>query len=67
MPGVNLLDAAAVARRPAIFGECFTHNAVDLDDPAAGLTLPLGHRDGLEADRARSRAMSATGLSSCST
>jgi arylsulfatase A-like enzyme len=37
MPGIDLLDAAAVARRPAVFGECFLHDAVDLDDPAAGL------------------------------
>jgi uncharacterized sulfatase len=38
MPGVDLLDAAAVARRPAIFGECFHHDAVDVENPAAGLT-----------------------------
>ena len=37
MQGVNLLDAAAVARRQAIFGECFTHDAVDIDDPASSL------------------------------
>jgi arylsulfatase A-like enzyme len=37
MPGVDLLDAAAVARRPAIFGECFLHDAVEVDEPAAGL------------------------------
>jgi uncharacterized sulfatase len=37
MQGVNLLDDAALARRKAIFGECFTHNAVDLDRPAANL------------------------------
>jgi uncharacterized sulfatase len=37
LPGVNLLDAAAVARRAAIFGECFTHNAVDLRRPASSL------------------------------
>jgi uncharacterized sulfatase len=37
LPGVNLLDAEAVRRRPAVFGECFTHNAVDLNDPAKSL------------------------------
>ena len=37
MQGINLLDAKAVDRRKAIFGECFTHNAVNLDDPAANL------------------------------
>jgi uncharacterized sulfatase len=37
MPGINLLDEAAARSRPAIFGEVFTHNAVDLDRPASGL------------------------------
>jgi uncharacterized sulfatase len=37
MQGVNLLDAKAVAARHAIFGECFTHNAVDLGKPASSL------------------------------
>lgn len=37
MPGLNLLDAAAVARRGAIFGEVFEHNAVDIHDPAKNL------------------------------
>ena len=37
MPGINLLDEQAVKNRPAIFGECFTHNAVDLREPAANL------------------------------
>jgi uncharacterized sulfatase len=37
MPGVNLLDADAVARRQAVFGECFSHDAVDVDDPASSL------------------------------
>ncbi len=37
MQGVSLLDDAALASRKAIFGECFTHNAVDLNDPAANL------------------------------
>ncbi len=37
LPGLDLLDAAAVAQREAVFGECFTHDAVDLDRPASGL------------------------------
>lgn len=35
--GINLLDRTAVLGRPSIQGECFTHNAVDLDRPAANL------------------------------
>jgi uncharacterized sulfatase len=34
LPGLNLLDGSAVAARTTLFGECFTHNAVDLNDPA---------------------------------
>jgi uncharacterized sulfatase len=37
MPGINLLDKKAVADRKAIFGECFTHNSNDLNNPAASL------------------------------
>jgi uncharacterized sulfatase len=37
MSGLNLLDDAAMAGRNSIFGECFTHNAVDLDVPAKSL------------------------------
>jgi uncharacterized sulfatase len=37
MPGLNLLDEKAVAGRRSLFGECFTHNAVDLHKPAANL------------------------------
>ena len=37
LPGVNLLDDAAVARREAIYGEVFLHTARSLDDPAANL------------------------------
>jgi arylsulfatase A-like enzyme len=37
MQGINLLDAPAVGSRKAIFGECFTHTAVDLNRPAASL------------------------------
>lgn len=36
LPGVDMLGPA-VTKRNAIFGECFTHNAVDLNNPAASL------------------------------
>jgi len=36
-PGINLLDAKAVRARKVIYGECFTHAAVDLNHPAANL------------------------------
>jgi uncharacterized sulfatase len=37
MQGINLMDAKAVAKRKSIYGECFTHNAVDIDHPSANL------------------------------
>lgn len=37
MPGLNLLEAKAVAARTAVFGEVFEHNAVDIRNPAANL------------------------------
>ena len=37
LQGVNLLDPQAVAAPPAIFGEIFTHNAVDILDPRSSL------------------------------
>jgi uncharacterized sulfatase len=37
LPGINLLDDNAVAQRRVLFGECFTHNAIDLDRPDASL------------------------------
>jgi arylsulfatase A-like enzyme len=37
LEGINLLDAKAVAGRPAIFGAVFTHNAVDIHDPVSSL------------------------------
>jgi uncharacterized sulfatase len=37
LPGVNLLDDAAVTARKQVFGECYTHTIVDLDDPAKSL------------------------------
>ncbi len=42
MPGVDLLDDAAVTARDAVFGACFTHDAIDLDVPAAGLRWRWG-------------------------
>ncbi len=37
MQGLNLLDEAALKERKAIFGEIFTHNAVDIHRPASSL------------------------------
>ena len=37
LPGVNLLDDEATAARRQVFGECYTHTLVDLDDPARSL------------------------------
>jgi uncharacterized sulfatase len=37
MQGASLLDSDALARRTAIFGEVFTHSAVDIHRPAANL------------------------------
>jgi uncharacterized sulfatase len=37
LPGVNLLDPQAVAGRGQVYGACFTHTLVDLDDPAQSL------------------------------
>jgi uncharacterized sulfatase len=37
MQGINLLDAQARAHRHVIFGECFEHNAVDINNPASSL------------------------------
>lgn len=37
MPGINLLDDAAVTARKTLYGECFTHNFVDLNVPASSL------------------------------
>jgi uncharacterized sulfatase len=42
MQGVNLLDERAIDAREMIFGECFTHNAVDLHNPAANLRWRWG-------------------------
>lgn len=37
LPGVNLLDDEATAARRQVFGECYTHTLVDLDEPARSL------------------------------
>jgi uncharacterized sulfatase len=37
LPGLNLLDTKARTARKTIFGECFTHNAVDLHEPSSSL------------------------------
>src|SRR3954464_10431302 len=37
MSGIDLLDESAVKARSTIFGECFTHTAVDLSKPASSL------------------------------
>jgi len=45
LPGVNLLDRQAVAARRQVFGECYTHTIVDLDDPAKSLLWRWTVRD----------------------
>ncbi|HUT91530.1 MAG TPA: sulfatase [Thermoguttaceae bacterium] len=37
MQGVDLLDREAPSARKSIFGETFTHNAIDVHDPASSL------------------------------
>jgi arylsulfatase A-like enzyme len=37
MQGINLLDERAVRERKAIYGECFTHESKDPNNPAASL------------------------------
>jgi uncharacterized sulfatase len=37
LPGANLLDAAALARRDAIFGEIYSHDVHDVDKPTRSL------------------------------
>ncbi|NWG14332.1 MAG: sulfatase [Acidobacteria bacterium] len=37
LPGINLLDSAALRRRDTLYGACFTHDIVDLGDPAANV------------------------------
>ncbi len=42
LPGIDLLDAAAVKQRRAIFGACYVHTALDLDNPARNLRWRWG-------------------------
>ena len=37
LPGINLLDAKAVAARKQLFGACYQHTLVDLDKPGRSL------------------------------
>lgn len=37
LPGLNLLDAEQRGTRQQVFGECYTHTILDLDDPARSL------------------------------
>ena len=37
LPGIDLLNEQARKDRKVVFGECFTHNANDLEDPKANL------------------------------
>lgn len=37
LPGVDLTSDAAVAGRSTLMGECFTHNFVDIENPASSL------------------------------
>jgi uncharacterized sulfatase len=37
MSGINLLDKQAIAARKSLFGECFTHDSIEPDNPAASL------------------------------
>ena len=46
MPGINLLDKEAVATRKAIYGECFTHDFVDLQRPEKNLRFRWMIEDG---------------------
>jgi len=46
LPGIDLLDPAAVRRRTSILGECFTHDAVELQRPESGLRWRWIVRDG---------------------
>ena len=45
LPGVDLLDDKAMAARRQIFGECYTHTLVDLDDPSKSLLWRWTIRD----------------------
>jgi uncharacterized sulfatase len=46
LDGVNLLDEKAVSQRRAIFGGVFTHNALNIHDPASSLRYRWMIQDG---------------------
>lgn len=46
LPGLDLRDAAVLRNRPSLFGECFTHNFVDLDQAAPNLRWRWVLQDG---------------------
>lgn len=46
LPGLNLLDADSVKKRPAIFGSCGLHNAVDIMKPGRNTTYRWCVADG---------------------
>ena len=46
LPGINLLDTDAIAGRKAIYGECFTHDFVDLYRPEKNLRFRWMIEDG---------------------
>lgn len=46
LPGLDLRDEKAVRARKAIYGECFTHNAVDIRNPASSLRWRWMLQDG---------------------
>jgi uncharacterized sulfatase len=48
LPGIDLLNAEALAQRKAIFGSTFTHDIPDLANPAAGLLTRWIIRDDLK-------------------
>ena len=50
-PGIDLTDTAAIAARKTIYGECFTHNYVNMDVPATSLRWRWVLEGRPEADR----------------
>lgn len=37
MPGIDLLNSAALSRRQELFGALFAHTTIDVNDPVANL------------------------------
>jgi arylsulfatase A-like enzyme len=48
LPGIDLTDKEAVSKRRSVQGGIFTHNAVDLEKPAASLRWRWMLRDGMK-------------------